>query len=55
VNVSPGERFIYFIFLAIDACFRLKRRFFSGEKKDPGLGTGLGSFVEDTSCVALVC
>lgn len=40
-------RFLYFLFLAIDACFRLKRRLVSSEKKDPGLGTGLASFVED--------
>jgi len=33
--------------LAIDACFRLKRRIVSSEKKDPGLGTGWAYFVED--------
>jgi hypothetical protein len=42
-----NDRFLYALFLAIDACFRMKRRLVSSEKKDPGLGTGLGSFVED--------
>jgi hypothetical protein len=41
-------RFLYILFLAIDACFQLKHRLVSSEKKDPGLGTGLASFVEDT-------
>lgn len=40
-------RFIYFLFLALDTCFRLKRLLVSSEKKDPGLGTGLAYFVED--------
>ena len=35
------------LILALDACFRLKRRIVSSEKKDPGLGTGWGYFVED--------
>lgn len=42
-------RYIYNLFIAIDACFRLKRRLVSSEKKDPGLGTGLAFFVEDTA------
>ena len=41
------SRYLYILFLAIDACFRLKRRLVSSEKKDPGLGTGWASFVED--------
>lgn len=40
-------RFIYTLFLALDACFRLKRLLVSSEKRDPGLGTGLAYFVED--------
>jgi hypothetical protein len=35
------------LIVALDACFRLKRRIVSSEKKDPGLGTGWGYFVED--------
>lgn len=40
-------RFLYCLFIAIDACFRLKRRLISSKLKDPGLGTGWGYFVED--------
>ena len=41
------SRFLYWLFLAIDACFKLKRHIVSSEKKDPGLGTGWLYFVED--------
>ncbi len=34
--------------VAIDACFRLKRRDVSSTEKDPILGSGWGYFVEDT-------
>lgn len=37
------------MFIALDACFRLKRLLVSSEKKDPGLCTGLAFFVEDTA------
>ncbi|THU88945.1 hypothetical protein K435DRAFT_678933 [Dendrothele bispora CBS 962.96] len=47
-SASPEKRFLYFLFLAIDACFRLKRRLVSSEIKDPGLGTGWSYFVEDS-------
>ncbi|KAJ7096584.1 hypothetical protein B0H15DRAFT_773847, partial [Mycena belliarum] len=44
----PDEcKYLYFIFFAIDACFRLKRRLVSSELKDPGLGTGWAYFTED--------
>jgi hypothetical protein len=33
--------------LALDACFRLKRRLVSTELKDPGLGTGWAYMVEN--------
>ncbi|KAJ7052468.1 hypothetical protein C8F01DRAFT_1332164 [Mycena amicta] len=36
----------YVMFLALDACFRLKRRMISNEFKDPGLGTGWSYMVE---------
>lgn len=34
------------LFLAVDACFRLKRRLVSSERRDPGLGTGWAYFTE---------
>ena len=34
------------MFLAIDACFRLKRRMVSSERRDPALGSGLAYMVE---------
>ncbi|KAJ7707095.1 hypothetical protein B0H16DRAFT_1746660 [Mycena metata] len=45
-NASPEDRFLYFLFIALDACFRLKRRMVSSELCDPGLGTGWAYFVE---------
>lgn len=41
------SRHLYVLILAMDACFRLKWRIVSNEKKDPGLGTGWAYFVED--------
>jgi hypothetical protein len=41
-------RFLYILYFAIDACFRLKCRLVSSEKKDPGLVTGWAYFTEDT-------
>ncbi|KAJ7707216.1 hypothetical protein B0H14DRAFT_2646857 [Mycena olivaceomarginata] len=41
-------RFIYVLFLALDACFRLKRGLVSSELKDPGLGTGMAYLLENT-------
>ncbi|KAL0567977.1 hypothetical protein V5O48_014022 [Marasmius crinis-equi] len=38
-------KFLYQKFIAVDACFRLKRRAVSSEQKDPGLNTGLSYFV----------
>ncbi|KAK7030582.1 CxC2 domain-containing protein [Favolaschia claudopus] len=45
-DAPPETRFLYIIFLALDACFRLKRRLVSSELRDPGLGTGWAYFVE---------
>ncbi|KAK7057356.1 CxC2 domain-containing protein [Favolaschia claudopus] len=45
-DAPPETRFIYIIFLALDACFRLKRRLVSSDLRDPGLGTGWAYFVE---------
>ena len=40
-------RYLYQLTIAMDACFRLKRRAVSNEQKDPILGSGWGYFVED--------
>ncbi|KAJ7779971.1 hypothetical protein B0H16DRAFT_1299968 [Mycena metata] len=45
-NAAPGQRFLYVLFLALDACFRLKRRLVSSELRDRGLGTGWAYFTE---------
>ncbi|KAJ7026230.1 hypothetical protein C8F04DRAFT_1268406 [Mycena alexandri] len=45
-NAAPEDRFLYCLFIALDACFRLKRRLVSSELRDPGLGTGWAYFVE---------
>ncbi|KII84055.1 hypothetical protein PLICRDRAFT_671736 [Plicaturopsis crispa FD-325 SS-3] len=45
---APKERgFLYRLFVAFDACFRLKRRLVSSEHRDPGLGCGWSYFVPD--------
>ena len=41
-------RYLYMLTVAVDACFRLKRRMVSNETKDPILGSGWGYFVEDS-------
>ncbi|KAJ7435097.1 hypothetical protein B0H11DRAFT_1937910 [Mycena galericulata] len=46
-NASKEDRFLYILFLALDACFRLKRGLVSSELKDPGLGTGLAYMTEE--------
>ncbi|KAJ7430256.1 hypothetical protein B0H11DRAFT_2263932 [Mycena galericulata] len=46
-SASGEDRYLYILYLAIDACFRLKRRLVSSEAKDPGLGTGWAYFTED--------
>ncbi|KAJ7753859.1 hypothetical protein B0H16DRAFT_1316820, partial [Mycena metata] len=46
-TASKEERFIYTLFLALDACFRLKRGLVSSELKDPGLGTGWAYMTEN--------
>ncbi|KAJ7635987.1 hypothetical protein DFH06DRAFT_1002998, partial [Mycena polygramma] len=46
-HAPPEDRFLYTFFLALDACFRLKRRLVSNELKDPGLGTGWAYMVEN--------
>ncbi|KAJ7026597.1 hypothetical protein C8F04DRAFT_1267965 [Mycena alexandri] len=46
-NAPPELKFLYALFLALDACFRLKRRMVSSDLRDPGLGTGWAYFVEN--------
>ncbi|KAK7026742.1 hypothetical protein VNI00_015515 [Paramarasmius palmivorus] len=45
-NVPQEESFLYYKFLSVDACFRLKRRAISSEAGDPGLFTGLAYYVD---------
>ncbi|KAJ7585741.1 hypothetical protein C8J56DRAFT_1053045 [Mycena floridula] len=54
VNLPEGwehakgkQKFLYILFIAMDACFRLKRKIVSNDLKDPGLGTGWAYFLED--------
>ncbi|KAK7441199.1 hypothetical protein VKT23_016680 [Stygiomarasmius scandens] len=46
-DVSSDERFKFWLYLAVDACFRRKRRLVSSEQRDPSLGSGRAYFVED--------
>ncbi|KAL0563119.1 hypothetical protein V5O48_018958 [Marasmius crinis-equi] len=46
VREDPQKAFLYFKFISVDACFRLKRRAISSEQRDPGLFTGGAYFVE---------
>ncbi|KAJ7901050.1 hypothetical protein B0H14DRAFT_3422958 [Mycena olivaceomarginata] len=45
-TAPPEFQFLYIFFLAIDACFRLKRRLVSSVLKDPSLGSGWAYMVE---------
>ncbi|KAE9384048.1 hypothetical protein BT96DRAFT_842855 [Gymnopus androsaceus JB14] len=45
-NASPDDRFLYCIFIAIDACFRLKRRHAGSWKTNPPMCDGGSYFVE---------
>ncbi|KAJ7219352.1 hypothetical protein GGX14DRAFT_356364 [Mycena pura] len=45
-NAPKEDQCLYILFIALDACFRLKRRAVSSELKDPGLGTGWAYMVE---------
>ena len=47
-------RYMYMLCVAIDACFRLKRRQVSSTEKDPILGSGWGYFVEDAAYQAVL-
>ncbi|EAU89964.1 hypothetical protein CC1G_05880 [Coprinopsis cinerea okayama7 len=43
----PEKRFIYQLFIALDANFRLKRQAVSSDENDPGLSHGYAYFVEE--------
>ncbi|KAJ6458767.1 hypothetical protein C8R45DRAFT_1183359 [Mycena sanguinolenta] len=45
-ETSKGNRFLYILFIAIHACFRLKRRLVSSYLKDPPLLRGSGYLVD---------
>ncbi|KAJ3816542.1 hypothetical protein F5880DRAFT_1626477 [Lentinula raphanica] len=47
-EVAASRRYLYWIYFALDACFRLKRRLVSSEKQDPDLDVGGLYFMEDT-------
>ncbi|KAG1760085.1 hypothetical protein EV702DRAFT_1208029 [Suillus placidus] len=48
-DAPKGKRWLYALFLAIDANFRLKRRIVSKDSVDPGLSRGWAYFVEETA------
>ncbi|KAJ7860857.1 hypothetical protein B0H14DRAFT_3445824 [Mycena olivaceomarginata] len=45
-HAPPECQFLYIMFLAFNACFRLKRRLVSNELKDPSLGSGWAFLLE---------
>ncbi|KAH9855406.1 hypothetical protein C2E23DRAFT_724163 [Lenzites betulinus] len=47
-DISDDLKYMYWLTVAVDACFRLKRRDVSSTDRDPFLGNGWGYFVEDT-------
>jgi hypothetical protein len=44
--LTNASRFLFALFLAMDANFRLKRKDVSSEEKDPGLGMGWAFYCE---------
>ncbi|KAF7308828.1 CxC2 domain-containing protein [Mycena kentingensis (nom. inval.)] len=42
----PEDQCLYIVYIAMDACFRLKRRLIGSDLRDPGLGTGFAYLVE---------
>ncbi|KAF9463292.1 hypothetical protein BDZ94DRAFT_1321830 [Collybia nuda] len=45
-SALPGQRWLYCLFLALDANFRLKRKHVSSSIADPALGDGMSYFVK---------
>ncbi|EAU89527.1 hypothetical protein CC1G_02416 [Coprinopsis cinerea okayama7 len=48
-SVEDHKRFVYRLFLAMDANFRLKRKDVSSDERDPGLNKGYAYMVDDKS------
>ncbi|KAL0570105.1 hypothetical protein V5O48_011855 [Marasmius crinis-equi] len=46
LEVVREKQFLYYKFISVDACFRLKCRMVSSEVKDPGQATGKSYYVE---------
>ncbi|KAG2119820.1 uncharacterized protein F5147DRAFT_742104 [Suillus discolor] len=53
-NVVKAKRWLYAIFVAIDANFRLKRRNVSSDETDPSLSEGWAYFVEENEYKAFL-
>jgi hypothetical protein len=45
-SVPREKRFLYALFLTIDANFRMKRKHVSSEEEDPSLGDGIAFFCQ---------
>ncbi|KAJ7059918.1 hypothetical protein C8F01DRAFT_1254005 [Mycena amicta] len=45
-TAAPEDMCLYILFIAMDTCFRLKRRMVSSERRDPALGAGWAYMVE---------
>ena len=48
-SIADNLRWLYALFIAIDANFRLKRRAVSKDSVDPSLSQGWAYFVEETA------
>ncbi|KAJ3734621.1 hypothetical protein DFJ43DRAFT_1130773 [Lentinula guzmanii] len=48
-EVPASKSYLYWIYFALDACFRLKQHLVSSEKMDPDLDVGGSYFTEDAS------
>ncbi|KAF8425033.1 hypothetical protein L210DRAFT_3421490 [Boletus edulis BED1] len=46
-QVSPDKRWLYALFVSVDADFRMKRKDVSSDAADPGLNNGCAYFVEE--------
>ncbi|KAJ7619486.1 hypothetical protein FB45DRAFT_1033340 [Roridomyces roridus] len=53
-SVLPEERYLFTIFLAIDACFRLKRKKISSWAADPSIQDGWAYFVKSAAYMEYV-
>ncbi|KAG6847868.1 hypothetical protein H0H93_005345 [Arthromyces matolae] len=53
-SVSKEKKYLYSLFIALDANFRLKRKNISSEDRDPSLGPGWAFFVEENNYKAFI-